>query len=136
MQVKKNIFEKLADQNICYSVGISLNTFINKGVDWSTKEYFIVIHKRDFPSMKGCRFTQRYVLKRKGNKKKTVENPLIYERLLFASEIRLFKSMISEHFTKVKHCAHGRIYELKDKSFKEYYDNHFEPIEVDVKQVA
>ena len=111
MENKKTIFEVLNEKNICYSVVVSLVKHKMKSIEGSKKEYFIIVHRKDLRKLVGFDFYTSDVYKH-----------IIYERDLCSEEIDKFKE-ISDSFVKVQHDSNGRVYELKENSFKLMYDN-------------
>jgi len=105
----KNIFEDLQSKGICYAVGVALNTFRSIAQETNSREFFIIAAETDTEKLRDLDF-------KKSDRKKQD----LIERELNQEEIRIFKTM-PETFTKVKHNRHGRIYELRKNSFKEYF---------------
>ena len=107
----KTIFEKLKEKNVCYSVIVSLVKCKLVSIEGSKKEYSIIIHQNDLEKLKGLGFytTDTYKF-------------VIYERDLQDDEVLEFKKII-EDFEKVQHDKDGKIYELKNNSFKKMYDS-------------
>jgi hypothetical protein len=105
---EKTIFEELNEKNICYSVMVNLITSNLKSIKGNKKEFFIIIHRKDKSKVKGFYNTDNY-------------KHIIYERELIPQEVDRFKKTLC-NFVKVKHDADGRVYELKNNSFKEMYD--------------
>lgn len=110
MKEKKTIFEKLDEKNICYSVMVNLITSNLKSLEGNKKEYSLIIHCNDLEKVKSYGFYTSDVYKY-----------IIYERDLLLHEVARFKETI-ENFVKVKHDKHGRVYELKNNSFKSMYE--------------
>ncbi|MFA5761663.1 MAG: hypothetical protein WC877_07900 [Dehalococcoidales bacterium] len=106
----KNVFEKMNEAGICYSVGVAMVWFKSKGSGISGKDFYIIAAKKDKTKLKniGLNF---------GDSKgyDTIE------RTLNDNEISLFKSM-QDDFIKVTQNNDGRVYELKHNSFKKYYN--------------
>ena len=111
MEKGKTIFEQLDEKNICYSVLVSLVSSKLVSVEGGKKEYSIIIHRNDLDKLKGYGFYNSEVYKY-----------IIYERDLLIHEVARFKESI-ENFVKVKHDKHGRVYELKNNSFKSMYES-------------
>ena len=105
---EKTIFEELNEKNICYSVMVNLITSNLKSIEGNKKEFFIIIHRKDKHKVKGFYSTDVY-------------KNIIYESELIPQEVDRFKETLC-NFVKVKHDANGRVYELKNNSFKEMYD--------------
>ena len=106
--MRQTIFQALSTKEVCYAVCVSINTFKNKSIDDNSRDYFIVIHEKDCDKLKGRKFYKS------GDQDELMERDLDFE------EIGIFKDM-SDYFLKVKHTSAGRAYEIKGKSFREYY---------------
>ena len=100
-----NIFEILNGKDICYSVCVSSNSFKNLNADICMYDYFILAAESDTSNLLRLSFN-------KTARRKTVE------RTLNDFEIDLFKTILGEQFTKVIQDKNGRVYELKNNSFK------------------
>lgn len=102
------IFQTLDNSEAVYAVVVC---FINiKGkYDHNIKDYFIVADAPD-----------RKVLFKEGFKWSSSGKKIIH-RSLSASEVEQFKAISDKYNLKVL-CEHGRVYEQKNRSFKEYYD--------------
>jgi hypothetical protein len=107
----KTIFEQLKEKNVCYSVIVSLITNNLTSIEGSKKEYSIIIHRKDLEKLKGLGFYANRDYKF-----------VIYERDLDNNEVLKFKEII-EDFVKVQHDKDGKVYELKNNSFKKMYDS-------------
>lgn len=105
----KNIFETLNEKGICYAVGVALVEFKSKGAGLCDRDYYIIAATKDKKQLRGLKFY---------DSQDTSYD--VIERGLNAEEIRLFKDNKND-FTKVKHDENGRVYELKNNSFKKYY---------------
>ena len=105
---KKNIFEALEHKKIPYAVGVALTEFKIKGIGCD-RDYYLMAYSGDKSKLRGLRFG-----------KCQSKNHSIIERNLSDKEVDLFKHL-QDRFTKVSHDANGRVYELKNNSFKEYY---------------
>ena len=109
-QEEKTIFEVLFDKEICFAVNVSLNIFKGKGIDENSRDYFIIVQKQDLKELKNMGF------------KRTNYYANVYERDLSAKEITEFKKQM-EKFVKVQHNSFGRVYELKNNSFKKLHES-------------
>ena len=107
----KNIFEKLDEKGICYAVGVALVTLKSKDAELYDRDYYIIAAAGDKEQLEGLKF--------KDSKYKSYN---VIERGLNEEEVRLFKGL-HDDFIKVKHDKNGRVYELKNNSFKKYYHN-------------
>ena len=96
-------------KEVCYAVGVGVVELKIKGSGLSSRDYFLICANKDASKVKelGFHFC---------NDKKIEA----LERSMSTQEIIDFKA-ISDKFTKVKHDAEGRVYELKNNSFKEYF---------------
>lgn len=109
MEKEKTIFEVLFEEQICFAVSISIRVFRGKGIDANARDYFLIVLKPDYE-----------ILKKIGGFKRSQEYPNVYERDLSVAETIEFKTYMDK-FVKVVHNSHGRVYELKDNSFKEMH---------------
>lgn len=110
MENEKTIFEVLFEKKICFAVNVSLNTLIGKGIDENSRDYFLIVHKQDLKELKNLGF------------KRTNDYVNVYERDLHEKEITEFKAN-QEKFVKVQHNQFGRVYELKNNSFKKLHES-------------
>jgi hypothetical protein len=102
-------FESLLKKKICFAVSVSLNTFKNPKVKDTSKDYYLIALHGDISKLKGLSFHQ------------SQENARIVERRMTDLEIKQFKAENSR-FNKVLHNGYGRIYELRESSFKAKYE--------------
>ena len=103
-------FEVLFEKEICFAVNVSLNTFKGKDIDENSRDYFLIVHKQDLKDPKKMGF------------KRTNDYANVYERDLSINEITEFKAN-QEKFVKVLHNQFGRVYELKNNSFKNLHES-------------
>lgn len=107
---EKNAIKELDKKNICYSIGVSINSFKGKALEMNNKEYFLMILDKDKALIK---------------ENKKFYGSKDYEQILMKDlnevELDYFKKN-SEKYTKVQHDKDGRIYELKNNSFRRYYN--------------
>jgi len=108
-QEEKTIFEVLFEKEICFAVNVSLNTFKGKGIDENSRDYFLIVQKQDLTKLKNMGF------------KRTNDYANVYERDLSIDEIIEFKAN-QDKFVKVQHNQFGRVYELKNNSFKKLHE--------------
>ena len=109
----KNIFEKLNEKNICYAISVTLIEFKSIGTGFTCRDYAIIIANTDLTK------DQTEKLEFINNSENDYE---VLERELTYNEVSLFRAMKND-FLRVQHNEHGRIYELKNNSFKKYYDS-------------
>jgi len=107
---KKLVFDTLFESCVCFAVCVASNSFISREVAVFSKDFFVIINKCDEKRVKELTFYPA-----KGYKQ-------VCERNLSADEIGIFKENINK-FTKVRRNEHGRVYELKGRSFKAVYDS-------------
>ena len=107
---KKLVFDTLFESCVCFAVCVASNSFINREVAAFSKDYFVIINKRDAKRVNEFTFYPTEGYKQ------------VCERNLSADEIGIFKENINK-FTKVRHNEYGRVYELKGQSFKAVYDH-------------
>jgi len=107
---KKLVFDTLFESCVCFAVCIANNSFINREVAAFSKDYFVIINKRDARRVNEFTF---YPMERYKQ---------VCERNLSADEIEVFK-MNKDKFVNVQRNEHGRVYELKGRSFKVAYES-------------
>jgi len=107
---KKTVFSTLSECGVCFAVCVASSSFINREVAAFSKDYFVIINKRDAKRVNEFTFypTERY--------------KQVCERNLSVDEIEVFK-MNKDKFVKIMSNDYGRVYELKGRSFKAAYDN-------------
>ena len=103
----ENIFEILFSKNICFAVVVGTNTFSCKGNECTSKDYFLLLLQSKIKSPY-IKFT-RNVQYRKAFTYNLSEN----EVLIFKQHLDKFNRIISDDS--------GRVFELKDNSFKKQY---------------
>jgi hypothetical protein len=101
---KKTIFELLFEKQICFAVAIFITRMKNISIEENRSDYFVIVSDIDAKKL-GVNFHRTSGYKN------------VYERDLSDSEILEFKK-IQDKFIKVLHNNYGRVYELKDNSFK------------------
>lgn len=110
-QPKRDTFEILNDEQICYAVGVS---FIKSVATRETvKEYYVIIHNTDLTEKerKKYRFSES-----------TIGTQNVFEKTLNRTEKNIFKNK-QDLYVKVQHNKDGRVYELKENSFSKYYES-------------
>jgi hypothetical protein len=110
MKNEKTIFEVLFEKEICFAVNVSLNTFKGNGIDENSRDYFLIVLKQDIKELKKMGFHR------------TTDYSNVFERDLSVNEIREFKTYMDK-FVKVQHNQFGRVYELKNNSFKKLHES-------------
>lgn len=107
----KTIFQHLSSIDLCYSVAVSVNSFKVSSNASIEREYFILAHKKDENKLNKLGFFDS-------------EEHETIERNLSDIEVEEFK-IILDKFDRTHSDSHGRIYELKDNSFRDYYSREF-----------
>jgi hypothetical protein len=107
---KKTVFSTLSECGVCFAVCIANNSFINREVTAFSKHYFVIINKCDEKRVKEFTFYPTEGYKQ------------VCERNLSTDEIEVFK-MNKDKFVNVRRNEYGRVYELKEQSFKAVCDN-------------
>jgi hypothetical protein len=102
---KKPAFEILFESGICFAVCVASSKFINREVSAFSKDYFVIINKCDEELVKELTFYPTEGYKQ------------VCQRSLSEDEIKIFRRN-KVKFIKVIHNEYGRIYELKEWSFK------------------
>lgn len=103
----QSIFEYLTAKSICFSVCVSTKEANNVSLDGNSKDYFILVKKDDI----------RPKVKHRWQFKSCNDDQRVFMRDLTTFETYEFKGM-NDKFSKVIHKACGRVYELKESSFK------------------
>ena len=99
------MIEKLLEVQTCFALVVSQSTFRVPHLDISGKDIFLIVAEKD---------TQTGF-----EKSQTI--PGLYEYDLNDEEYEDFRTNHSEKFQKVQHSSEGRVYELKQNSFLEYF---------------
>jgi len=107
---KKLVFDTLFESCVYFAVCVAYNSFISREVDDFSKDFFVIINKCDEKRVKEFTFYPTEGYKQ------------ICQRNLSTVEIELFRSN-RDKFDKVWHNEHGRVYELKGRSFKVAYES-------------
>jgi hypothetical protein len=105
MKNEKTIFEVLFEKGICFAVNVGFNR-----LDENSKYYFLIVQKQDLKDLKNMNF------------ERTDDYANVYERDLSADEITEFKTNMDK-FVKVQHNQFGKVYELKNNSFKKLHES-------------
>lgn len=108
-KIKKPVFEALLECDVCFAVCIASCSFVIPEIAVFSKDYFVIINKCDAVRVEGFTFYATEGYKQ------------LCERTLSVDEIKWFKANM-DRFIKVRHNEHGRVYELKRRSFKATYD--------------
>jgi len=103
------VFDILFENEICFAVCVATSKFINREVAAFAKDYFIIINKCDEERVKRLTFYPADGYKQ------------ICQRSLSEDEIRIFRKN-KDKFLKVLNNDDGRVYELKNWSFKDPYN--------------
>jgi len=107
---RKNIFEILLEKNICFAVIDTQFRFSGDDLERYSREYFIILDKSD------KEFAEYRFVKIKGFYD-------VFERKLNDDDILVLNKLIENKvLTKYKYSEKGRIYELKDNSFRDFYE--------------
>lgn len=106
---KKPVFDALFEAGVCFAVCVASSKFINREVAAFAKDYFIIINKCDEKHFKEHTFYPAEGYKR------------VCLRSLAEDEIRIFRKN-KDKFVKIQSNEYGRVYELKEQSFKDSYD--------------
>ena len=101
------MIEKLLEAQICFALVVSQSTFRVPHLDISGKDIFLIVAEKD---------TQTGF-----EKSQTIPGLLEYN--MSEDEFDDFKSNHLDKFQKVQHSSEGRVYELKQNSFLEYFHN-------------
>ena len=137
--VEKTMLEVLLEKEICFAVNVSLNSSGNKAIDENSRDYFLIIFKSDLKELKQeFRRLKNEAIQQIGEKEaknmysilanhslkfyKNEDYKHILEYDLSTDEISEFKTYMDK-FVKVQHNKFGRVYELKNKSFKKLHES-------------
>lgn len=106
-----DIFNELNKREVNYGVGVA-EKHMRYTENNEINDYFIFIAKKDRPLVKGLKFHDT------NSHKRTIDHTLT------DYEIEDFKYRLkTDEFVLKSSTDGGRIYELKDKPFKEYFTN-------------
>jgi hypothetical protein len=108
----KNIFDILFNKNIYFSILRARISSKIKSIENSAFDYFIIVKKGDLKNNEAIKlgFRDSYCQEYKN----------IIERTMNENEINIFKD-IYDKFIMVQCDENGRVFEIKNKSFKTYY---------------
>ncbi|AZA90946.1 Uncharacterised protein [Chryseobacterium nakagawai] len=113
------IIKEFIQNGICFTI-IQSNSFLTKAKIMHNQEYEILALEID------CKKLQRRFTTNNGfyipENQKNPEG--IVSRTLNLDEIIEFNKLKDEFFIKVFDNVNGRVWELRDKSFKEHYKNY------------
>lgn len=101
--------ESLINQNICFAVCVNMNSFVSAGEERSNKDYFILLHEEDAKKIRGYSY------------KVSKDYLNLKEKNMNDFQISEFKNKMNL-FEKVIHGKDGRVYELRDNSFRKMYE--------------
>lgn len=108
--MSKSVIETLVNNNINFSVCVALNTFVLKGVKDNSRDYFINILRCDLNKIPYNNLRSRF--------KPSEDYTALLQLELSEHEAHVFKQS-QQYFNKIIHTKDGRVFELKNKSFKE-----------------
>jgi len=110
MAKKINVFNELESLGLCYAV-LGHSAYINNPSQQYVTDWVIVGSIKDKAALKKLKFILSKSLRK---------SVLEYE--MSESELKQFKDMTTEgKFNKVLNNKEGKVYELKNNSFREYY---------------
>jgi len=110
------ITKKLLEQGICFAV-VQSNSYLTKAKMMMNQEWEIIASEKDRKSLQGLSFTKNEGHHVPVNHR----NPEgVISHSLNLMEIREFKTLIPEHFTKVVENENGTVWEIKGNSFKQH----------------
>ena len=107
---KVNLFTRLFKNDVVFAVCVAVNSFKIAGVENNSKDYYVIIHDKYFELFKDRRISR------------SNDYYNVWEIDLTYAEIEHFKNTQND-YVKVQHDVNGRVYELKNKSFKENFKN-------------
>lgn len=105
--VEKELFETLFEKGICFAVNVSYTRFAGTGIDECSIDYHLMIAKTDLKELIDMPFHP------------SEDYSHIYEMRLKSAEIADFKKHYRK-FDKVAQNRYGKVYELKNHSFKKF----------------
>jgi len=112
-----NLFERIKKENICHFVMIcKVSTKLKGGRH--TSQYYLTAHKNDKEKLKGCCV---YNSKHTGGGSTRHDRNLI-DKELSSEEIKEFRRIKFEKYDCIVSDEDGQIWELKNNSFKDYYE--------------
>ena len=119
-----DIFKELNRLNICYSVNTAWTRFKSCDTDLCSKDYYILAHEKDLAKL------ETIWLKKQNGKEVILDFNQSEEKHYDTIEYTLDREQVSffmdrlDEFTKVSDNVHGKVYELKNNSFKDYYNEN------------
>ena len=105
-----NIFQELDKRKVCYSVVKAKETLIEAEIDEFSYDCFILVDSRDVK-----------MLKKLGFKKQTKTKHKIHQKTLDEQQTKEF-DQIKDTLDLVVRNEFGKVYELKNNSFKKRHD--------------
>lgn len=110
--MNKSVITTLIQNQINFSVCVALNTFRTKGVKDNSRDYFINILRCDLTKIPYNNLKSRF--------NPSEDYTALLQLELTPREVEIFKES-QQYFNKIIHTKDGRVFELKDKSFKEEF---------------
>lgn len=120
-----NIFDELNKLGLVYSVVAEKVDLVLKRAELNTMNYFVMVADIDKPKWKHLPF------KRSGVPRDVYVSAID----LKLEEVDFFKKNISK-YVRVQHNKSGRVYELKNNSFKSYYEANKKQMEINSKRIT
>jgi len=112
-ETKKEIFDFLNDEGLNYFVMVSRIYLSNLKETGSGLDYRVFVMEKDVNEKN----TKDY------NFNISIDKKTLLEKVLNQKQIKKFKKISGKYFIKKQHNEFGKIYELKNNSFKNYYKN-------------
>lgn len=107
---------KLIESGVCFAI-VQSYSYFTKAKIMENQEWEIIASEIDKEKLSGLGFFKNTSFYTPESQK----NPEgILSKVLKPNEIREFKDRIPDYFTKVKETPEGKVWELKEKSFKQY----------------
>ena len=111
------MIRKLLDSGVCFIV-VQSYSYLTKARMMQNQEWEVIAADIDSRKLRGFGFIKNTTAETPFHQK----NPEgIISKILKADEIAEFKQLLPDYFVKAKSTSDGTVWELKEKSFKQYF---------------
>lgn len=115
------IVKELIKEGYCFAV-IQSYSYLTKAKLYENREWEIIALEKDYQSLSGFGFSKNNC----SDIPMRHRNPEgILSRVMDLKEITEFKSQMEDYFIKVLSTSDGKVWELKNNSFKDRYNERF-----------
>ncbi len=114
------MIKELIDQGFCFAV-LQSYSYLTKKKLLENQQYELIGSKRDYKDLKKFGFVRNISFQIPVSHQNPEE---IVSQILDTEEIKEFRSIREEYFTKVTETKDGTVWEISGKSFKQYLKKH------------